>query len=170
MKLIEIENRRYYEGVVTELTDNQIFVFGSNTQGRHGKGAALTAKEKFGAVYGQASGLQGKSYAIVTKDLTKKVHPSIPLTFIIEQIKDLYIFALCTTDTDYLISYTNTPTLNQYPIEFIAMSFARAAQFNDYEIPSNIIFNKEFGDIVLEGLKGFKDNVSDYTITKTEAK
>jgi hypothetical protein len=47
----------------------QIFVFGSNRQGRHGKGAALEARLKHGAVYGQAEGLQGNSYAIVTKDL-----------------------------------------------------------------------------------------------------
>ena len=38
--------------MITQLEPNQIFVFGSNTQGRHGKGAALTAKNKFGAVYG----------------------------------------------------------------------------------------------------------------------
>ena len=32
-------------------------------------GAALTARTKFGAIYGQARGLQGQSYAIVTKEL-----------------------------------------------------------------------------------------------------
>ena len=47
----------------------QIFVFGSNTQGRHGKGAAKEALEKHGAIYGQARGLQGNSYGIVTKEL-----------------------------------------------------------------------------------------------------
>ncbi len=45
-----------------------IFVFGSNLAGRHGKGAALWARENCGAVYGQAEGLQGDSYAIPTKD------------------------------------------------------------------------------------------------------
>ena len=47
----------------------RILVFGSNTQGRHGKGMALTAMRKFGAVYEQAKGLQGLSYGIVTKEL-----------------------------------------------------------------------------------------------------
>lgn len=47
----------------------KIFVFGSNTQGRHGKGTALLAREKYGAVYGQPEGLQGDAYAIVTKEL-----------------------------------------------------------------------------------------------------
>lgn len=45
-----------------------IFVFGSNLAGRHGKGAALFAKQHHGAVYGQGLGLQGNSYAIPTKD------------------------------------------------------------------------------------------------------
>jgi hypothetical protein len=45
-----------------------IFVFGSNTSGRHGKGAALHARRHCGARYGQGEGLQGSSYAIPTKD------------------------------------------------------------------------------------------------------
>lgn len=45
-----------------------IFVFGSNLAGRHGKGAALTARQTLGAIYGQGNGRQGQSYAIPTKD------------------------------------------------------------------------------------------------------
>lgn len=44
-----------------------IFVFGSNLQGIHGAGAALHARQFFGAVQGQGKGLQGRSYAIPTK-------------------------------------------------------------------------------------------------------
>lgn len=47
---------------------NQIFVFGSNLAGRHGKGAALFARQHHGAIYGQGIGLQGNSYGIPTKD------------------------------------------------------------------------------------------------------
>ena len=46
---------------------SDVFVFGSNLQGRHGAGAAKHAKEYFGAVYGQGEGRQGNSYAIPTK-------------------------------------------------------------------------------------------------------
>lgn len=53
----------------------RIFVFGSNLAGRHGRGAAKFALEKFGAVYGQGSGLQGSSYAIPTKDEKLKTLP-----------------------------------------------------------------------------------------------
>lgn len=44
----------------------EIFVFGSNLEGLHMGGAARIAYEKFGAIWGQGVGLQGKSYAIPT--------------------------------------------------------------------------------------------------------
>lgn len=44
-----------------------VFVFGSNLAGRHGKGAALWARQHRGAIYGQGHGIQGDSYAIPTK-------------------------------------------------------------------------------------------------------
>lgn len=47
---------------------NLIFVFGSNLAGRHGKGAALTARKEYGAVYGRGRGRTGHAYAIPTKD------------------------------------------------------------------------------------------------------
>lgn len=45
-----------------------IFVFGSNLAGRHGKGAALTARRQYGAIQGVAEGLMGWSYALPTCD------------------------------------------------------------------------------------------------------
>jgi hypothetical protein len=45
-----------------------IFVFGSNLAGRHGRGSALEAVRNHGAIYGRGVGLQGDSYAIPTKD------------------------------------------------------------------------------------------------------
>jgi len=52
--------------------DTSVLVFGSNLAGRHGKGAALVAKERFGATPGVGRGRQGRSYGIPTKreDLT----------------------------------------------------------------------------------------------------
>lgn len=48
---------------IQKLTENEIFVFGSNMNGNHAGGAARLAVEKFGAVMGEAEGLQGQSYA-----------------------------------------------------------------------------------------------------------
>ena len=53
---------------ITQLEPNYVFVFGSNPEGRHGAGAAKAAL-KFGAKYGIGRGLQGQTYALVTKNL-----------------------------------------------------------------------------------------------------
>ena len=37
---------------ITELKENEIFVFGSNLEGMHGGGAARLAYDKFGAIWG----------------------------------------------------------------------------------------------------------------------
>ena len=51
---------------VAELDDTEVFVFGSNAEGKHGGGAAKAAAEHFGAVWGEGHGLHGQSYAIDT--------------------------------------------------------------------------------------------------------
>lgn len=58
--------KRISADFITELKENEIFVFGSNLQGMHGGGAARIAYEKFGAIWGQGVGLQGQSYGIPT--------------------------------------------------------------------------------------------------------
>lgn len=55
------------------MEETRIFVFGSNLAGRHGKGAALFAKQSRGAVSGRGTGHQGQSYAIPTKSCSLKV-------------------------------------------------------------------------------------------------
>lgn len=68
----------------------EIFVFGSNLAGRHGKGAALFARQQHGAIYGQGIGLQGNSYAIPTKDHAIK---TLPLSEISKHVKNFIQFA-----------------------------------------------------------------------------
>ena len=62
---------------VNVLADGEIFVFGSNLQGRHIGGAARVAKEKYGAVWGIGEGLQGKSYAIPTMEGLDNLRPAV---------------------------------------------------------------------------------------------
>src|SRR5438046_1762497 len=50
-----------------------VFVFGSNLAGRHGRGAALEALRHYGAIYGIVEGIGkegplGSSYALPTRD------------------------------------------------------------------------------------------------------
>ena len=61
-----MQKREYTPERISELKDNEIFVFGSNLAGAHGGGAARLAYERFGAVWGQGVGLQGQSYGIPT--------------------------------------------------------------------------------------------------------
>jgi len=60
------DGRRTSPRRITELAEGEVFVFGSNASGAHGAGAALTAYERFGAIWGQGRGLQGQSYGIDT--------------------------------------------------------------------------------------------------------
>ena len=59
-------SRRFTPERISELAENEIFVFGSNLAGVHGGGAALLAYRKFGAVWGEGVGLHGRTYAIPT--------------------------------------------------------------------------------------------------------
>lgn len=54
----------YTPEAISSLKADEVFVFGSNLDGRHGGGAARAAVNKFGAIWGQGVGLQGQSYAI----------------------------------------------------------------------------------------------------------
>ena len=62
-----------------------IFVFGSNLAGRHGAGAALYARQHHGAIYGQGEGLQGRSYAIPTKDERLRTLPVYAINDYVDQ-------------------------------------------------------------------------------------
>lgn len=67
-----------------------IFVFGSNLAGRHGAGSALEALRNHGAIYGQGTGLQGRSYAIPTKDENLR---TLPLATIRKHVADFITYA-----------------------------------------------------------------------------
>ena len=132
---------RTYKGRITKLEDNQVFVFGANTQFRHGKGAALQAL-KFGAIYGRG-GFVGKTWSLVTKDLTKRNHPSISEQYIINQISKLYKFSRDNPDKEFLIAYSGTGVnLNGYSNQQMA------DMFSSEDIPDNIVFEEEFSKLL----------------------
>lgn len=83
----------------------QVFVFGSNLAGRHGKGAALFARKKYGAIYGQGIGRQGDSYAIPTKD--EKL-ATLPLAVIAQHVRDFLEYANTHEDTNFQVTAIGT--------------------------------------------------------------
>lgn len=69
---------------------SDVFVFGSNIEGRHGKGAALHAKKYFRAIQGRGAGRQGDSYAIPTKATP---YITLPLNEINSYVKEFLSYA-----------------------------------------------------------------------------
>ena len=73
---------------ISELASNEIFIFGSNENGEHLGGAARIAYEKFGAEWGQASGISGQSYGIPTLDRDmEKVEPELIYIHLVDLIE-----------------------------------------------------------------------------------
>jgi hypothetical protein len=111
-----------------------IFVFGSNLAGRHGKGAALYARQHHGAVYGRGMGLQGNSYAIPTKDARLN---SLPLDEIRRYVDEFKAFASAHPEMIFQVTAIGCG-LAGYTPEKIAPLFR--------EGPGNCILPPKFAD------------------------
>jgi hypothetical protein len=110
----------------------EIFVFGSNRAGRHGKGAALDARKFYGAIQGQGEGLQGNSYAIPTKDAAIR---TLPLNIIWLHVQRFINVANYRPDLTFRVTKIGCG-LAGYKPEQIAPAFRDA--------PANVILPDEF--------------------------
>jgi hypothetical protein len=119
---------------IIDLDDNEIFVFGSNLSGRHGKGAAKIAYSKFGAVYGIGIGHMGNTYSIPTKDENLK-------TLLIEEIQiyvnDLLEFVKDRVDLHFYITKIGCGLAGYKPEQI-------APLFKEFKNLDNISLPKEF--------------------------
>src|SRR5687768_5464916 len=133
-----------YKGPIEKLEPNQIFVFGSNTEGRHGAGAALWALMNAGAIYGRNKGLQGQAYGIITKNLRATKHPSVSIAYILVQLEMLADRAKgIHSDKEFLIAYSGTGlNLNGYTPKQMANMFAQI------EWPENVVFEEGFAKLM----------------------
>ncbi len=113
-------------GYICELDDGEIFVFGSNGFGSHGAGAAAMAVRKFGAIDGQAEGLQGQSYAINTMDGFKVMK---------EQVGRFVEFAREHPDLKFLVTEIGCGIAGYSP-EQVAPLFK--------DVPENVVLPKSF--------------------------
>lgn len=116
--------------------EKDIFVFASNNEGRHGGGSAKDAMDHHGAIYGQAHGMQGNSYAIVTKDL-RIGERSIPLEEIERHIDELLDIAAERKDLTFWVTKIGCGRAG-YTIKDIAPLFANKV------IPDNVVLPIEF--------------------------
>lgn len=108
-----------------------IFVFGSNLAGRHGRGAALFARQQHGAIYGRGIGLQSKSYAIPTKDAQLAV---LSIVTIAQHVTDFITFARANPALDFIITPIGTG-LSGYRHHQIAPLFALAIKLPNVQLP-----------------------------------
>ena len=126
-------NRRFTPDNISHLAENEIFVFGSNLAGMHGGGAARTALEHFGAVWGTGVGLQGQSYAIPT------MHGS---TDAIRPYVDQFIrFAAEHPQYTFLVTRIGCG-IAAFSADDIAPLFAKAIDLE------NVILPKDFVDVI----------------------
>ena len=117
---------------ITSLKENEIFVFGSNLSGRHSKGAAKTAMG-WGAKYGQAAGLLGKTYGIPTKD--KSIQRVLTLLEIKPYVDDFIEFAKKNPQLTFLCSEIGCGLSKMKPKE-IAPLFEHAVEVSNIHLPA----------------------------------
>lgn len=125
----------YTPDFITELKDNEIFVFGSNLAGAHGGGAARIAYQKFGAVWGQGVGLHGRTYAIPT------MHGGVDA--ISPYVDDFVAFASEHKEYKFLVTKIGCGIAG-FTFEEIAPLFTKALELNNVTLP------REFVEIIVK--------------------
>ncbi len=119
---------------ITELKENEIFVFGSNLAGIHGAGAAKIAYRKFGAELRVGEGMTGRCYAIPTKDEKLRARP-------IEDIGHSILKFINTAKRRPDLTFLVTPIgcgLAGFSVEQIA------PWFNEARVMKNVVLPPEF--------------------------
>ena len=160
MKTRTFRTREFTPERIEELRPDEVFVFGSNLNGNHAGGAARLAAEKFGAIEGQAEGLQGQSYAIPTLDESMQ---KLPIDTIRKSFEKLYEFANENPDKVFLVTKVGCGIAG-FEVEDIATMIKSLG-----DIPFNIILPMEFSRI--RGVKGFDKNMKcrgeQYSVNQT---
>lgn len=121
-------NKRVTPDYISDLKENEIFVFGSNLEGEHGGGAARTAREKFGAIWGQGTGLQGQSYGIPTMHGgVEEIQP---------HVGEFIDFAMSHPELIFLVTRVGCGIAGFHDSE-IAPLFARAKDIPNIHLPES---------------------------------
>lgn len=176
---------RFWTGTeITKIDSNQVFVYDSNPQGRHGVGSGLQAR-KFGSKLGLGRGLHARTYGLITKNLTAGfVEESTGIKYKLEglrsvsseqihkNVSELYECARNNPDKFFIVSYKNElwkegdskKLLNGYTGEEMFTFF-----FSQKDIPANIVLHESFKPVlksVLEKRKEFEASKQYITFAK----
>lgn len=124
-----MNKKKYTPRKITELANNEIFVFGSNLDGLHYGGAAKVAMQ-WGAIMGQGVGLQGQTYAIPTME------GSIDkIKFYVDEFID---FARINTQYTFLVTRIGCGIAG-YKSEEIAQLFGKAVDLDNIILPEDFV-------------------------------
>lgn len=132
-------NNRITHHNILWLNDNEVFVFGSNTKGIHGKGAAKIANIKFGAKYGIGNGPSGKSYGIPTKGDRLNI---LPLSEISKYVDEFIKYCIKNPNSIFLVTEIGCGLANYKPMD-IAPLFKEAIDVENIHMP------KKFWEILI---------------------
>jgi len=119
---------------ISSLKENEVFCFGSNEAGKHGKGAAKTAL-KWGAEYGKGFGHYGQTVAIPTKD---KYIKTLELDKIQKYVNKVIEYAENDNSHSLIFLVTEIGTgLAGYTPEDIAPMFRDAINLHNIHLPQS---------------------------------
>lgn len=130
----QIPRGRITNPCITQLMEDEIFVFGSNLEGMHYGGAARTAC-RWGAIMGQGVGMQGQTYAIPT--MSGSVASIVP--FVDEFIR----FAKANPDMRFLVTEIGCGIAGYNPADI-------APLFRDAVSAENICLPERFWEVLLK--------------------
>lgn len=131
--MIHISNSR-----IERLKPNEVFVFGSNRAGYHGKGAAKLAYDRFGAQGGKGEGHYGQSYALPTKDAHIK---TLPLAQIALGVERFFDYATANPKLKFLVTEVGCGLAGYRPKDIAPM-------FKDAELCANVFVPLTFAAIL----------------------
>lgn len=120
---------------IDKLEDNEVFVFGSNTEGMHAGGAARMAMN-WGAIYGKAFGLQGKTFAIPTVDYTRSGKMSVDE--IKKYVDEFLDFTIKNKDKKFLVTEIGCGIAG-FKVSEIAPLFRKALEYSNVYLPERFI-------------------------------
>lgn len=126
---------RVSEKHIDKLEDDEVFVFGSNTEGMHAGGAARMAMN-WGAIYGKAFGLQGKTFAIPTVDYTRSGKMSIDE--IKKYVDEFLDFTIKNKDKKFLVTEIGCGIAG-FKVSEIAPLFRKALEYSNVYLPERFI-------------------------------
>jgi hypothetical protein len=143
------DNVAFTSGLVESLKDGQVFVFGSNMLGAHTGGASLMAMQRFGAVWGQAEGPQGRCYAIPV-DIRGEAVGNVS-AYLKRHIDKFLAYAKEHKELFFLVPRIGCGAAG-FDEEFVAPFFKEAMGMENVSLP------RSFVEILKDDCKGQKDD------------